>query len=116
MTERDASKGNRVETTPLVYRVAGVCGKYVDVIDSSLDAVKRVLIATKSKRKGPRGGVSEPFPSKLYDMLIGLEAEGLHHIAAWIDHGRCFAILQQDLFIENVMPRYVLSHELLALF
>jgi hypothetical protein len=35
------------------------------------------------KRKGPRGGVTVPFPTKLHLMLSRVEEEGLEHIVSW---------------------------------
>jgi hypothetical protein len=97
-------------TTPLrIYQVVGCTGKYTDVVSASIQSVQRVLLSPKSKRKGPRGGVSETFPTKLYEMLVGLESEqqgrrgGL--AASWRDHGRCFEITDPHNFAEDVMPR-----------
>jgi hypothetical protein len=90
---------------PGVYQVAGCTGNYTDVVSASIQSVQRVLLSPKSKRKGPRGGVSDPFPSKLYEMLVGLEVEGLGHVAAWREHGRCFEIAKPRLFADDVMPR-----------
>jgi hypothetical protein len=97
-------------TTALrIYQVAGCTGKYTDVVAASIQSVKRVLLSPKSKRKGPRGGVSETFPTKLYEMLVGLELEqqsGRCVLAAsWRDHGRCFEITNPHNFAEDVMPR-----------
>jgi hypothetical protein len=99
-------------TSPLrIYQVAGCTGKYTDVVSASIQSVKRVLLSPKSKRKGPRGGVSETFPTKLYEMLVGLESEsqlGDHRrglAACWRDHGRCFEITDPHNFAEDVMPR-----------
>lgn len=35
------------------------------------------------KRKGPRGGVTVPFPTKLHVMIARVEADGLSHIVSW---------------------------------
>eukprot|EP00985_Skeletonema_marinoi_P026775 scaffold21068_cov113-Skeletonema_marinoi.AAC.1 len=35
------------------------------------------------KRKGPRGGVTVPFPTKLHLMLSKVEEEGLNDIVSW---------------------------------
>jgi hypothetical protein len=97
---------DRNKNRPCVYQVAGCTGNYTDVVSASIQSVQRVLLSPKSKRKGPRGGVSDPFPSKLYEMLVGLEVEeGLGHVAAWREHGRCFEIAKPHLFADDVMPR-----------
>ena len=36
-----------------------------------------------SKRRGPRGGVTVPFPAKLHLMLSKVEEDGLDHIVSW---------------------------------
>ena len=36
-----------------------------------------------NKRKGPRGGVIVPFPTKLHVMLTKVEEDGLGHIVSW---------------------------------
>jgi hypothetical protein len=90
----------------MYYIITGCAGKYEDVVTSSIPAVQRLLVpAAVSKRKGPRGGVSNPFPLKLYEMLVGLESEGLASIAAWREHGRCFAITDLDGFVRTVVTR-----------
>ncbi len=53
-----------------------------------------------------RGGASNPFPSKLYDMLNEIEKENKTHIVSWQPHGRCFVVHDQKLFIQEVMPKY----------
>jgi hypothetical protein len=45
-----------------------------DLVDSADDM---------PKRKGPRGGVTVPFPTKLHIMLSKVEEEGLDHIVSW---------------------------------
>mmetsp|Transcript_29776 Transcript_29776/g.61902 ORF Transcript_29776/g.61902 Transcript_29776/m.61902 type:complete len:502 (-) Transcript_29776:310-1815(-) len=59
-----------------------------------------------SKRRGPRGGVSVPFPTKLHVMLSKVEEEGLGHVVSWQPHGRCFAVHDPKAFVENIMPKY----------
>ena len=56
-----------------------------------------------------RGGASNPFPSKLYDMLNEIEKENRTHIVSWQPHGRCFVVHDQKLFIQDVMPKYFLQ-------
>jgi len=58
------------------------------------------------KRKGPRGGVTVPFPTKLHVMLTKVEDEGLSHIVSWQPHGRCFVVHKPKEFVSEVMPSY----------
>jgi len=58
------------------------------------------------KRKGPRGGVTVPFPTKLHIMLSKVEENGLSHIVSWQPHGRCFVVHKPKEFVSEVMPEY----------
>jgi hypothetical protein len=59
-----------------------------------------------SKRRGPRGGVTVPFPAKLHLMLSKVEEDGLDHIVSWQPHGRCFHVHKPQDFVEQIMPKY----------
>jgi len=48
-----------------------------------------------------------PFPVKLYDMLKGVEAEGLEHVVEWCSHGRAFMVHAAKDFVDDILPRYV---------
>jgi len=58
------------------------------------------------KRKGPRGGVTVPFPTKLHVMLSKVEDDGLSQIVSWQPHGRCFLVHKPKEFVTEVMPLY----------
>ena len=58
------------------------------------------------KRKGPRGGVTVPFPVKLHLMLSRVEEEDLGHIVSWQPHGRCFLVHKPKEFVDEIMPTY----------
>lgn len=58
------------------------------------------------ERKGPRGGVTVPFPTKLHVMLSKVEDEGLSHIVSWQPHGRCFVVHKPKEFVSEVMSKY----------
>lgn len=58
------------------------------------------------KRKGPRGGVTVPFPTKLHLMLSKLEEEGLNDIVSWQPHGRCFLVHKPKEFVDEIMPTF----------
>jgi hypothetical protein len=53
------------------------------------------------------GGVSQPFPEKLYEML---ESERRLHgdVVEWLPHGRAFIVRRPKEFADRIMPRYVL--------
>lgn len=58
---------------------------------------------TKKARKGPRGGVTVPFPVKLHNLLQDNKYED---IISWQPHGRCFIIHRPKDFLKSVMPKY----------
>jgi len=58
------------------------------------------------KRRGPRGGVAQPFPEKLHLMLSSVERDGNSHIVSWQTHGRCFVVHRPKEFVSLVMPVY----------
>lgn len=69
--------------------------------DHALDDVES-LISTK-ERRGPRGGVTTPFPVKLHNLL----EDNLHaDIISWQPHGRCFILRNPKEFLAEVMPKY----------
>ena len=43
------------------------------------------------------------FPMKLYDMLCNPE---FHHAVAWLPHGRSWKVLNKDVFMAEICPRY----------
>jgi len=55
-----------------------------------------------------KGGVTTPFPLKLYRMLehIDREEPELRKIVSWQPHGRCFLVHKQKQFAELVLPRF----------
>ena len=87
------------------------------------------------QRKGPKGGVKVPFPTKLHLMISKVEGSGLRHVVSWWDplhlvcvlffryatqtnkqcvhcirarqpHGRCFVVHKPKEFVADVMPTY----------
>ena len=89
--------------SPMVLE--GCSGPYKDFLNTPVQQIKLQLTTPKSKRKGPRGGVTEPFPLKLYEMLCGVEREGLTNIVSWRNHGRSFHIELPKVFVTEIMPR-----------
>ena len=58
-------------------------------------------------RHPAKGGVTVPFPLKLYDMLDQIHSDPeLASIVNWQPHGRCFLVIKQKEFTEKVMPRF----------
>lgn len=53
------------------------------------------------------GGVTQPFPEKLFDMLTE-ESRANHSesIVNWLPHGRAFIVLKPKLFTSIIMPKY----------
>lgn len=79
--------------------------EYRDLFHVSIDDITKDL--PKNKRKGPRGGVTLPFPVKLYRMLEATKKSGMCDIVSWQEHGRCFMLHQPATFAREILPRYV---------
>ena len=54
-------------------------------------------------RRGPRGGVTTPFPVKLYNLL---QKNLNEEIISWQPHGRCFLLRKPREFLTEVMPLF----------
>jgi len=78
-------------------------------VNNEVDPVKSYAGAgsihsrSNKKRRGPRGGVTTPFPVKLFRLL---ESEKHREIISWQPHGRCFILRKPKDFLEKVMPFY----------
>jgi hypothetical protein len=57
-------------------------------------------------QKKHRGGVGTHFPTLLHLVLTRAEKDGYNHICGWQPHGRCFAVFNRELFVQEVMPQY----------
>ena len=57
----------------------------------------------RKPRKGPRGGVTTPFPLKLHNLL---ESDQWSDIISWQPHGRCFVLHKPKDFLDEVMPHH----------
>lgn len=84
------------------YHIEGCETIYIDFLTAPKEVVQSYAATPVKKRKGPRGGVSNPFPNKLREML-----SHTNDIISWNDHGRCFGIVDPDVFVREVLPRYV---------
>lgn len=58
---------------------------------------------SKKQRRGPRGGVTTPFPVKLHNLLDDNHYED---VISWQPHGRCFILRKPKEFLGEVMPKY----------
>lgn len=61
---------------------------------------------SKGGKRGPRGGVYDPFPIKLHRMLDEVRAAGLESVVSWLEHGRAFRIHQPKVFAATIMCRF----------
>eukprot|EP00557_Chaetoceros_sp_GSL56_P008696 CAMPEP_0176496102 /NCGR_PEP_ID=MMETSP0200_2-20121128/11019_1 /TAXON_ID=947934 /ORGANISM="Chaetoceros sp., Strain GSL56" /LENGTH=598 /DNA_ID=CAMNT_0017894041 /DNA_START=961 /DNA_END=2757 /DNA_ORIENTATION=+ len=54
------------------------------------------------------GGVTQPFPEKLYEMLSkeSPSEENPNAIVSWLPHGRAFIVRKPKLFTSKIMPQY----------
>jgi len=69
-----------------------------DVGADSKKAVPAVAPAAEPSRS------ERNFPTKLWDLLASLEAQGLDHIVSWAPHGRCFLVRNQEEFVRSILP------------
>ena len=53
-----------------------------------------------------RGGVTEPFPEKLYRMILEAEYNGKLDVLSFFPHGRSFAIHKPERFCTEIMSKY----------
>jgi hypothetical protein len=84
---------------------------YRDFSQINAETILRIVDPPKAKRKGPRGGVQNPFPVRLFDMLDACEKEGMDDIVAWQPHGRSFIVRQPKIFQSKILPQYVLAED-----
>lgn len=74
---------------------------------SSNDTTATVAIASnnQSPSRKKTGGVSQPFPEKLMEML---DEESILHpdIVSWLPHGRAFLVRKPKVFTSEIMPKY----------
>jgi hypothetical protein len=54
------------------------------------------------------GGVTQPFPEKLYDMLCSeTSPDGDPNcVVSWLPHGRAFIVRKPKMFTSKIMPKY----------
>lgn len=79
---------------------------YANAVDTTTSTTTTTNSNTVPQRK-VGGGVSIPFPVKLYDVLDGIHREGMYEdVVAWQPHGRAFLIKDTKAFVTQVLPRY----------
>ncbi len=71
-------------------------------MDTSVTTQKK----TTKPKKGPRGGVYDPFPLKLHRMLKFAAMESLEDVVSWMPHGRAFKIHDPKVFASTIMPKF----------
>ncbi len=95
---QQAKKKTKLSPQPLKHNVPHVYHDYANVPDTIGFVRKKT------------GGVTQPFPEKLYEMLSHQSQPGLaadpNCIVSWLSHGRAFLVRKPKLFTEVIMPRY----------
>ena len=66
------------------------------------------MIAQTEQKIVTKGGVKEPFPVKLFNLLaiVDLYETDLASIISWQPHGRCFRVHDQKKAEELILPRF----------
>jgi len=76
------------------------------IMTSQLPSQNILPPLSKGGKRGPRGGVYDPFPIKLHRMLDEVRAAGLESVVSWLEHGRAFRIHQPKVFAATIMCRF----------
>ena len=78
-------KPRRAKTTGIVVDEERhkVVHNYHDLSQVSFSEINTDMYGAAEKPKGPRGGVTVPFPTKLHVMLSKVEENDLSHIISW---------------------------------
>ena len=86
--------------------IAGVPHVYHDYISqTSWNENEDETTSTFIRKK--TGGVSQPFPEKLHEMLTTVENTNEKDIVTWLPHGRAFIVRKPKEFTDFIMPKYV---------
>jgi HSF-type DNA-binding len=51
------------------------------------------------------GGVTQPFPEKLHEMLRSVDGTDATEIVSWLPHGRAFLVRKPKEFTDTIMPK-----------
>lgn len=68
--------------------------------------LKTLLPQTKMDIRSSYDHSAELFPERLYSLLEEVEQIGLSSAVSWLPNGMAFAIKNEDVFVNHVMPRY----------
>lgn len=66
----------------------------------------QVLLDDASYIRKKTGGVTQPFPEKLLEMLSAVDGSNEMDIVSWLPHGRAFIVRKPKEFTEIIMPKY----------
>lgn len=69
--------------------------------DKSLAQLKLIFGDAPTRKNS--GGVVQPFPEKLMEVL---DRGDMEHIVRWMPHGRSFLVLHPQSFVKEVLPRF----------
>jgi hypothetical protein len=78
--------------------------------------VSRLAFTKEQQPQTIRGGVTDPFPQKLYRMLQDVEEQGKTHIVSFLPHGRALAIHDMEAFTVEILPKYFAKQSKLVSF
>lgn len=79
----------------------------IAIASASANAVPRESSpASQKAKRGPRGGIYDPFPLKFHRMLDQIRDEGSESVVSWLSHGRAFKIHKPKVFAATIMPRF----------
>ena len=72
----------------------------IAVVPASTDDVSSS--SNQKSKKGPRGGIYDPFPLKFHRALDQIRDEGMESIVSWVPHGRAFKIHKPKVFAATI--------------
>lgn len=110
----DSSVADPPFATAAVNQVAAASSGAYQSLEAAVSAVSTGGHSAVAGRAPPRGSDSVRrseqsqsfFPSKLYNLLLDAEAEGLDHIVSFTANGAAFRIHDPQEFIRVIVPRY----------
>lgn len=95
LQQQQQQRGGGYEPSP-VYR---------DFAHDTTESIVRAVEPPKAKRKGPRGGVTTPFPVRLFDMLQASLSQNFEDVCSWQSHGRSFVVRKPAVFEQEILPK-----------
>ena len=70
------------------------------------EASSQIMIATSKNQESLHTEDNRNFPFKLYDMLEFASVSGYCSVISWTPDGHSFAILNDDEFLNNIVPMF----------